>query len=58
MYFSYICFAIKPKPPKMNFTKRDFKMFALGFFTLLIIDGVYHWKDCVKGYKDGMNSVF
>jgi hypothetical protein len=41
----------------MNFTKRDFKMIALGFFTLLIIDGIYTWKDSVKGIKDGWNSI-
>jgi hypothetical protein len=41
----------------MNFTKRDFKMIALGFFTLLIIDGIYDWKDSVKGFKDEWNSV-
>jgi hypothetical protein len=42
----------------MNFTKRDLKMIALGFFTLLIIDGVYNWKDCVEGFKKGYNSSF
>jgi hypothetical protein len=40
----------------MNFTKRDLKMIALGFFTFFIIDAAYHWKDCVKGFKDGYNS--
>jgi hypothetical protein len=37
----------------MNFTKRDFKMIALGFFTLLIIDGIYNWED----FKEGWESV-
>jgi hypothetical protein len=41
----------------MNFTKRDFKMIALGFFTLLIIDGAYNWRDCVKGFKEGYSSM-
>jgi hypothetical protein len=56
MSFSYICFAIKLKTNKMNFTKRDFKMIALGFFTFFIVDGVYHWRNCVKGFKEGWNS--
>ncbi|WP_269223665.1 MULTISPECIES: hypothetical protein [Flavobacterium] len=41
----------------MNFTKRDFKMIALGFFTFLIIDGIYNWKDFTKDFKEGWNSV-
>jgi hypothetical protein len=41
----------------MNFTKRDFKMIALGFFTLLIADGIYNWKDSIKDFKQGWNSV-
>jgi hypothetical protein len=41
----------------MNFTKRDFKMIALGFFTLLIIDGIYNWEDTTKSIKEGYNSL-
>lgn len=41
----------------MNFTKRDLKMIALGFFTLLIINGIYNWEDYAKGLKDGYNST-
>jgi hypothetical protein len=41
----------------MNFTKRDLKMIALGFFTLLIMNGIYNWEDCTKGFKEGYNST-
>jgi hypothetical protein len=41
----------------MNFTKRDFKMIALGFFAFLIFEGVYNWEDSVKSFKDGWNSA-
>jgi hypothetical protein len=57
MCFSYICLTIKPKTNKMNFTKRDLKMIALGFFTFFIIDGAYHWRDFEKGFNDGWNAA-
>jgi hypothetical protein len=41
----------------MNFTKRDLRMIALGFFTLLIMNGIYNWEDFTKSLKDGYNST-
>jgi len=40
----------------MSFTKRDFKMVLLGFFTFLILEGIYDWKNSVKAFEQGYHS--
>ena len=42
---------------KFNITKREIRFFFLGILTLLLIDSAYNWKDFVKGFKDGYNSI-
>ncbi len=38
-------------------TKRDLLFFALGLLAMLIFETVYNWKDSVKSFKKGYDSV-
>jgi hypothetical protein len=42
---------------KPNITSRDWKIFFLGMFIMLIINIIVDFKDLKKGFKDGFNAA-
>lgn len=40
----------------MKITKRDVKIFALGFICLLLIEIIYNWKNSLNEFKRGYES--
>jgi hypothetical protein len=41
----------------MKITKRDIAFFALGIFTIFIIESIIDWNGTKKSFKDGFNSA-
>ncbi len=41
----------------MKITKKNIAFFALGFFTLFLIDTITDWDNVKKSFMDGWNSV-
>lgn len=37
----------------MKITKREIKFFLIGFFSILIIETIFNWKNYVKAYEIG-----
>ncbi|MDP4209177.1 MAG: hypothetical protein Q8928_10225 [Bacteroidota bacterium] len=37
-------------------TKRDVLFFFIGFFTMLIIESIYDWRESANGFKDGLKN--
>lgn len=41
----------------MKVSKREVKIFVIGFFTCMILEGVCDWKGSVEAFKSGWNSA-
>ncbi|MDG1194754.1 MAG: hypothetical protein P8N27_04515 [Polaribacter sp.] len=41
----------------MKITKRDIAFFALGIFTIFIIESIIDWDGSKKSFKDSFNSA-
>jgi hypothetical protein len=50
-------FIFEEKVAKMKISKREIKIFILGFISCVVLQGIIDWEDSVRSFKEGWNSV-
>jgi hypothetical protein len=41
----------------MKISKREIKIFILGFVSCVVLQGIIDWEDSVRSFKEGWNSA-